>query len=67
MLIIKFTKGVNMNVGKSLKIALVKCEKNQTWLAEKLGMSRQGINNIANADGGNVKTNTVFNKGFRKA
>jgi len=45
-----------MNVGKSLKIALVKEGRNQKWLAEKLSMSQQNINNIANGSGGNANT-----------
>lgn len=36
-----------MNVGKSIKIALAQCEKDQIWLAGKMGTTRQQISNWA--------------------
>ena len=38
-----------MNIGKSTKIALVKQEKSQGWLAEQLGVTRQRATAIANS------------------
>jgi len=34
-----------MNVAKSIKIALVQCDKQQAWLAEQMNTSRQQISN----------------------
>ena len=45
-----------MNIGKSLKIALINNGENQKWLAEKLQMKHQQISNIANGMGGNANT-----------
>lgn len=39
-----------MNVGKSTKIALVKNDRSQGWLAEQLGVSRQRATAIANSE-----------------
>jgi DNA-binding Xre family transcriptional regulator len=40
-----------MNLGKSLKIALIKAELSQIELAEKIGVSKQQVNNWTRADG----------------
>jgi len=36
-----------MNVGKSIKIALVKHDKDQKWLAKKLGVVPQHVSRLA--------------------
>lgn len=45
-----------MNVGKSIKMALVKAGKKQTWLAERLGISSRQVNKVANAESASGKT-----------
>lgn len=45
-----------MNVGKSIKMALVKVDKKQTWLAEQLGISSRQVNKVANAESASGKT-----------
>ena len=34
-----------MKLGKSIKIALVQSEKNQQWLADRLGTTKQQVSN----------------------
>jgi len=45
-----------MNVGKSIKMALVKVDKKQTWLAEQLGISSRQVNKVANNESASGKT-----------
>lgn len=45
-----------MNVGKSIKMALVKADKKQTWLAKQLGISSRQVNKVANAESASGKT-----------
>lgn len=46
-----------MNLGKSLKIALVKAEKTQAQLADDLGITRQIVNRWATS--GNMTRETI--------
>ena len=45
-----------MNVGKSIKMALVKADKKQTWLAKQLGISSRQVNKVANSESASGKT-----------
>ena len=45
-----------MNVGKSVKMALAKSEKNTTWLAAQIGVTRQTAWNYATNTDANSKT-----------
>lgn len=38
-----------MNIGKSIKIALINAGKSQNWLAEKMGRFPQSVNRLANS------------------
>lgn len=35
-----------MHIGKAIKVALINNDKNQTWLANELGMSRQAVSKM---------------------
>lgn len=37
-----------MNAGKSLKIALLKRDRTQTWLAEQMGLTHQSVSVLCN-------------------
>lgn len=45
-----------MNVGKSIKMALVKAGKKQTWLAEQLGISSRQVNKLASKESASGET-----------
>lgn len=45
-----------MNIGKSIKMALVKADKKQTWLADQLGVSARWVNGLANSVGASSAT-----------
>ena len=45
-----------MNVGKSVKMALAKSEKNTTWLAAQIGVTRQTAWSYSNNASANSKT-----------
>ena len=45
-----------MNVGKSIKMALVKAGKKQTWLAEQLGISSRQVSKLASKESASGET-----------
>lgn len=45
-----------MHFGKAIKIALVKKDKSQVWLANELGISRQAVSGMVRSDSGNTDT-----------
>lgn len=45
-----------MNVGKSIKMALLKGDKDQAWLAAELGLSLRQVNKVANKPSANTDT-----------
>lgn len=53
-----------MNIGKSLKFALLKNDKNQSELAQQLGLRDQQISRLANAKSANGKTIEMLANAF---
>lgn len=53
-----------MNVGKSIKHALVKCDMNQTQLAEKLSLTRVWMNRLANSRTASMATVEMLASAF---
>lgn len=45
-----------MNAGKCLKIALLKRDKTQTWLAEAIGVTHQQVSYLCNNESMSTKT-----------
>jgi len=45
-----------MHFGKAIKIALVKHDKSQVWLAKELGISRQAVSAMVGSESGNTQT-----------
>lgn len=45
-----------MHFGKAIRIALIKKDKTQTWLAEELGISRQAVSYMIKSESGNTST-----------
>lgn len=45
-----------MNTGKAVKIALLKADKDQSWLARELGVTRQNVSYICLSKSSNTST-----------
>lgn len=45
-----------MNIGMSIKLALVKADKTQRWLAVQLDISSRQVNKLANKEKANAQT-----------
>lgn len=44
-----------MNIGKAIKIALINNDKNQTWLAIELDISRQAVSQLCSKESAQIE------------